>query len=128
MISTTSLIKVSTSSNSTSSSSTSSPSILVTTVFPVLASIVWEVDLTGSTFGAINSYSDFFKIREGEPSPALRSFSIINGTCAASERASSTKSLSTFFGILLMDVIPRNSSSAKTSLWRSTAFFVSTIV
>ena len=63
----------------------------------------------------------------GVPRPLLRSFSIMIGTSRVSERASSTKSLSAFFGIRLINVTPRFSSSVRTSCWRSTAFLASTI-
>ncbi|CAB4649283.1 unannotated protein [freshwater metagenome] len=46
----------------------------------------------------------------------------------ASARASSTKSLSAFFGMRPRDVTPRVSSSAKTSFWRETAAFASAII
>ena len=121
-ISRTSATRVSTSSNSTSSSSTSSPSILVTTFFP---SVVVFAATTGTSLGLIRSHSAFFKIRLGLPSPFLRSPSVSAGTVMASARASSTKSLSAFFGMRPRDVTPRDSSSARTSFWRKTAAFAS---
>ena len=115
-ISSTSATRVSTSSSSTSSSSTSSPSILVTTFLPTA---------TGTSFGLIRSHSAFFKIRLGLPSPFLRSTSVSSGTEIARARASSTKSLSAFFGIRPRDVTPRDSSSVRISFWRETAAFAS---
>ena len=82
---------------------------------------------TATGFGAIKSYSAFFNVRLGDPSPALRSFSIMIGSSSARARASSTKSLSAFLGIRLMEVTPRELSSASTSLFRWTAFLASTI-
>ena len=117
IISTASAINDSTSSSSTSSSSTSSPSIFTTVGLPVFASIFAAAGAStfGAGGGAISASSTFLSIRNGEPSPALRNFSVRTGTSAASARASSTKSLSTFFGMRLMDVTPRDSSSASTS-------------
>ena len=119
--STASAINVSTSSSSTSSSSTSSPSMLTMADLPALPA-------TGATgFVSTNAYSAFFKIREGLPSPALWSFSVITGISMANARASSTKSLSAFLGIRLIDVTPRLSSSAKISALRVTACLASMI-
>ena len=125
MISTASAIRDSTSSRSTSSTSTSCPSILTTTGLPVLASIFGAT--TFGAGGAMSSSSTFLSIRNGEPSPALRNFSVATGTVTASARASSTKSLSVFFGMRLMDVTPRDSSSASTSFWRVAIVFASTM-
>ncbi len=79
--------------------------------------MMWGFQAAGAatSLGLIRSHSAFFKIRLGDPSPFLRSVSIICGTAIASARASSTKSLSAFFGIRPRVVTPRDSSSVRTS-------------
>ena len=133
IISFTSSTRDSRSSSSTSSSSTSSPSILSTAVFPsfpglAAAEVAVEVAAGAAGGGAIRASSVFLSMRYGDPRPSFLSFSPILGTSTFRIRISSTRSLSTFFGILFIEVIPRDSASASNCFNLIDAFFASTII
>ena len=59
-------------------------------------------------------------MRYGDPKPAFFNFSVTLGTEISKAFASSTSSLSAFFGMRFKDVTPRDSNSARTCFCRST--------